>query len=138
MNTMTKTATSALIETITSPAPDVRDRSFFALCAADDLANSGHQHVHRRDGLAVVIQAHIERLDLARVVEHGSRGFKVLFGEEALVLRLQVQPILDRELELLAGLRENFHRLRVRHPHKRPLDDELQPLVHPLVHELGK
>ena len=38
------------------------------LAAADDLADAGHQAVHGSDGLAVVVQLHIEGLDLLRVV----------------------------------------------------------------------
>jgi hypothetical protein len=40
--------------------------ALLALAAADDLADAGRQHVHRRDGLAVVVQAHVEGLDLLR------------------------------------------------------------------------
>src|SRR4051794_38901164 len=38
------------------------------LAAADDLADRGHQHVHGGHGLAVVVHAHVERLDVLRIV----------------------------------------------------------------------
>ena len=78
-------------------------QALLALAAADELADARHQHVHGGHGLAVVVQAHIEGLDLPRVVEHSHRRLEVLLGQEALVLRLQVSPIVDRELELLAA-----------------------------------
>src|SRR6516165_8991669 len=34
-----------------------------ALAAADDLADSRRQYVHRRGGAAVVVEPHVERLD---------------------------------------------------------------------------
>src|SRR5690348_4167474 len=37
-----------------------------ALRTADDLADARRQHVHRGDGPAVVVQAHVERLDVLR------------------------------------------------------------------------
>ena len=45
------------------------DRS--PLRAADDFADAGNQHVHGGHGFAVVIQAHVERFDFARVIEDG-------------------------------------------------------------------
>src|SRR5712691_10676789 len=36
--------------------------ALLALAAADDLADAGRQHVHRRDSPAVVVDAHVERL----------------------------------------------------------------------------
>jgi ABC transporter substrate binding protein len=45
-----------------------------ALAAADDLADPGGEDVHRRDGFAVVVHAHVERLDVFRV------GFSVQSG----------------------------------------------------------
>src|SRR5687767_3303254 len=38
--------------------------ALLALAAADDLADAGREDVHRGDGLAVVVDAHVERLDL--------------------------------------------------------------------------
>src|SRR6185437_5037016 len=37
-----------------------------ALAAADDLADAWREHVHRRDGFAIVVDAHVERLDRLR------------------------------------------------------------------------
>ena len=47
--------------------PDARlqhVQPLLALTAADDLADAGHQAVRRGHGFAVVVQAHIKRLDL--------------------------------------------------------------------------
>src|SRR5689334_18392440 len=59
--------------------------ALLALRAADDLADAGREHVHRGDGAAIVVEAHVERLDLLRVVLHDHRAADVLLGEEALV-----------------------------------------------------
>jgi hypothetical protein len=42
--------------------------AFLALAAADDLADPRRQHVHRRDRPAVVVDAHVESLDVLGVV----------------------------------------------------------------------
>jgi hypothetical protein len=41
--------------------------------AADDLADARRQHVHRRHGLLVVVEPHVERLDLLGIV-HDTTG----------------------------------------------------------------
>src|SRR6266849_538235 len=61
-----------------------------ALAAADDLADPRRQDVHRRDGPAVSVYPHVERLDVLWVVHHDDRLLGVLFGQVALVLRLEV------------------------------------------------
>src|SRR5687768_9952205 len=43
------------------------------LAAADDLADAGGEHVHRRDGLSVVVLAHVESLDRLRIVHDDDR-----------------------------------------------------------------
>ena len=39
--------------------------ALLALRTADQLADAGDKHIHRGDGLAVLILTHVERLDLA-------------------------------------------------------------------------
>src|SRR5712671_1156926 len=38
--------------------------AFFALAAADDLADAWRQHIHGRNGLAVVVHPHVEGFDV--------------------------------------------------------------------------
>src|SRR5215510_7306432 len=64
--------------------------SLFALTTPDDLADPRGEHIHRRDGLPVVVDAHVERLDGLRVVQHDYRLLRVLLGEITLVLGLKV------------------------------------------------
>ena len=65
--------------------------------------------------------------------------FAVFLGQIALVLRLQVDAPLDRELELLLRPLEHSDRLAVIHMHEFRADDPLefrdQPLLDPLVEE---
>ena len=75
-----------------------------ALTAADDLADARNQQVHRGHGFAIIVQPHVKRLNLLRKIENRYRTFEMLFGQPALMLRLQVQSVLDRELEFFATL----------------------------------
>jgi hypothetical protein len=63
----------------------------------------------------------------------------VLFGQIALLLRRQVDALLDRELELLLRPLEHSDRLAVIHTHEFRADDRRefhdQPLLDPLVEE---
>src|SRR5260370_40407814 len=61
-----------------------------ALAAADDLADPGRQHVHGGDRAAVVVDAHVERLDVLGIVHHDHRFLRVLLCGIALVPRLHV------------------------------------------------
>jgi len=55
----------------------------------------------RGDRPVVVVETHVERLDLLRVVHQDHRLADVLLGDVALVLGLQVDAPLGPELELL-------------------------------------
>ena len=78
--------------------------ALLALAAADDLADAGNEAVRRRDGLAVVVEAHIERLDLLRIVRDEHGALKDLLGQIPLVLGLEVDAPLDGIVELLSAL----------------------------------
>ena len=90
--------------------------ALFALAAADDLADSRRQHVHRGDGLAVVVAAHVERLDLLRIIRDDHRLPEELLGEVALVLALQIDAPVGGELEVLARFLQQLDRFGVRDP----------------------
>src|SRR6266852_3645061 len=89
-----------------------------ALAAADDLTDARRQYVHRRDRPAVVVHPHVERLDVLRVIHHDDRLLRVLLREIALVLGLQVDAPLHRELELLLRPLEHRDRLAVINAHE--------------------
>ena len=71
-----------------------------ALAGGDDLADFVDKNVHRPDGFSVVVDAHIEGLQRARVVVEDHGPLKMLFRKVALVLGLEVDAPLDRKLEL--------------------------------------
>ena len=78
------------------------------LAAADDLADAGHQAVHSRDGLAVGVELHVERLDLLRIIGDEDRALEDLLGEIALMLGLQVAAPEDLVVELVVVLLEEL------------------------------
>ena len=91
-------------------------QALLALGAADNLADTGNQTVGGGDGLAVLVHAHVERLDLGRVVGYEGRALKVLLGQEALVLGLQVDAPADGVIKLVAssdGLLQDFDGLGI-------------------------
>ena len=112
--------------------------TFFALRSADDFADAGRQHVHRRDGFAVVVQAHVERLDLLRIIHHDDGTADVFLGEIALVLGLQIVAPFDREVELLAGLFQDFDRIGVVDALERRVDECFEARDDGLLLTLGE
>src|SRR5437879_3388723 len=77
--------------------------SFFTLAPADDFADAGHQQIHRRNGFPVVVRTHVEGFNLLRKIKNCDGTFEMLFGQPPLVLRLQVQTVIDRKLEFLSA-----------------------------------
>src|SRR5581483_1496598 len=73
--------------------------ALFALASADDFANFWNENIHRSNGLAVVVIAHVEGFDLCGVVSEDDGLFAMFFCEKPLVFRLQIDPPFDRELE---------------------------------------
>ena len=106
-----------------------------ALAAADDLADAGHQTVCRGHGLAVVVQAHVEGLDLLGIVgdEHGA--LEHLLGEIALVLGLQIGAPIYLIVELVIVLLQDLHRVGVADAAEIGGGHMLQTFLQPLVHE---
>ena len=87
--------------------------SFLTLRAADDLADAGNEKVHCGNGLAVVVLAHIERLDLLGVIDKEDGLLINLLGEVALVLGLKVNAPIYRELEVCLRLFEDLDSLGI-------------------------
>mgnify|MGYP001646557849 CR=1 FL=1 len=109
--------------------------TLLALAAADDLADAGHKAVRRGDGFAVVVQAHIERLDLLGIIgdEHGA--LEDLLGEETLVLGLEISAPVDLVVELVVVLLEQLHRVGVGDAAEVAAGDMLQTLDESLIDE---
>jgi hypothetical protein len=77
------------------------------------ISPTGREHIHRRDGSAVVVEAHVERLDLLGVVHDHHRPLRVFLAEVALMLGLEGDAPFDRELEGPAGPLEDVDGLGV-------------------------
>ena len=114
-------------------------QALLALGAADNLADTGNQAVGGGDGLAVLVHAHVECLDLSRVVGHEGRALKVLLGQEAFVLGLQVDAPAHGVVELVAVgdcLLQDLDGLGVGNAGKVGVGDMVQALEQTLVHKL--
>ena len=97
--------------------------ALFALRAADDLADTGCEHVHRRNRPLVVGKAHVKRLDFLWIVHQHGRTVDVLFGYVALMLRLQVNAPLHRILKFLLRVLKHLDRIAVIHPYEFGFDN---------------
>ena len=110
--------------------------TFFALTTADDLADSGNEHVHRGDRFAVIVHAHVERFYFLWIIEDRHRRFEMFLRQPALVFRLQICAVLDRELEFLAALFQKLNRFGVADALERSLEHEIKARDQFLVDKL--
>ncbi len=97
-----------LVQTHLGQAGIQHVQTLFTLGATDDLADARGQYVHGGNCLAVVVETHVEGLDVFRVVLHHHRRLEVLLGQIALVLGGEIDTPGDRELELLAAVFQHF------------------------------
>ena len=67
----------------------------FTLRATNDLPDLGEEDVHTADGLAVVVELHVEALDFLRIVGDDDRALEVLFYKVALMFARQVGTPID-------------------------------------------
>ena len=116
-------------------APLQQVQPLLALGPADDLPDAGHQAVGGGHGLPVVVQAHIEGLNLLGIIGDEDRLAEDLLGEEALVLGLEVAAPVHGVLEFVAGVFQKLHRLGVAHPGKIGGGHVREPLHQALVHK---
>ena len=108
----------------------------FALAAADQLADAGHQHIGGGHRPAVGVLLHVEALDLLGVVGDKDGLLEHHLGQVALVLGLDVHPPLHRVLELFVVLFQDLDGVGVADPAELAAGHQLQPLDQPLVDEL--
>src|SRR5579872_1960840 len=104
--------------------------SFLALGAADNLPDPGNEDVHGRDGLSIVVLAHIEGLDVLRITGHNDGLPEMAFDEVPLMLGLEIDSPFDLILEflLLIGrrLQEDIDGLAVSNPFELIMEDKFQ------------
>ena len=70
------------------------------LRSTDDLSDLGEEDVHASDCLPIVIELHVEALDLLRIVGDDDRTLEMLFHEIAFVFASKVGTPVHWELEL--------------------------------------
>ena len=61
-----------------------------SLASSDDLTDSRYQTVYCRNGLAIVVQLHVECFDLLRIICYEYRTFEDFFCQVSFVLCLKV------------------------------------------------
>ena len=60
------------------------------LASADDLSNSRYQAVHSCNRLSILVELHVECLDLLRIIGNKYRTLEDLLGQITLMLSLQI------------------------------------------------
>mmetsp|Transcript_32863 Transcript_32863/g.98298 ORF Transcript_32863/g.98298 Transcript_32863/m.98298 type:complete len:242 (-) Transcript_32863:908-1633(-) len=113
-----------------------------ALAAADELADTGHEQVHRRNRLAVVVVSHVEGLDGLGVVVDEDGAAEGDLGEPPLVLGGEVRPKLDARVlplgRVLCDLcAQQLDRLRVRDAREGVFHHHLEPRAQRLLKRLA-
>ena len=79
-----------------------------SLASADDLTDTRYQTVNRCHGLAVIVQFHIERFDILRIVRNKYRTFVHLLSQITLMLGLQIASPGHFVFEFVVVLRQNI------------------------------
>ena len=105
------------------------------LAAADDLADAGHQAVHSRHGLSVIVQLHIKCLDFLWIVCDKHRALEDLLSQVALMLCLQVCSPGNLVLELVVVFLQELHCLCVGHLCELGGHHIVEPVQESLVHK---
>ena len=106
------------------------------LASANDLSDAGHQAVHGRHRLSILVELHVKSLDLLRVICHKHRPLKFLLRQESLMLRLQVAAPGHLILKFLVVLFQNFDGLGVGHMSEIRICHMLKPFNQSLIHKL--
>ena len=83
----------------------------FTLAAANDLADTGYQAVHSSHSLAILVQLHVECLNLLRIIGYEYRSLKFLLGQVSLMLGLQIASPEYLVIEFVVGLNSVVDRL---------------------------
>ena len=88
-------------------------QSFLSLRAAYKLSYARNEHIHRGYGLVVVVDSHIEGLDLLGPVGYEHRTVEHLFGKITFVFGSKIRTPEKLEFEFVVVLPEKLHRVGV-------------------------
>ena len=105
----------------------------------DDLTDLRKEDIGTLHGLAILIDLHIEGLDILRIIGHDNGFLEVLLYEETLVLRSEIIAPCAGELEFLAvldGLLEDIDTFGIGQTNELGVYYTLQTLDQTLVHKL--
>ena len=103
--------------------PGLEDiQTILSFGSSDDLSKSGRKYVHGAHCLAVIVELHVEGLDLLWIVSDNHRTLCNLLGEESLMLCLKVASPERLEVELVRSLLKLLDRIGVSHVGERALN----------------
>ena len=110
--------------------------SFLTLRTANELSDTGNEHIRRCNGLAVVVLTHIERLDVLRIIGNEYGLLEDLLGEVSFVLGLKVNAPLNGIIELHAALLKEFDGIGIGDTSEIVVNEVLKSFDKTLVDEL--
>ena len=110
----------------------------FTLAAADYLADAHNKQVDCRNGLSVIVQAHIESLNLLGIICNENGALEDTLGQAALVLCLEVAAPIDFVVELVVVLLKLLDGVGISDARKIGADNGINALKQTLINELVK
>ena len=105
------------------------------LTSADDLSDARNQTVHSGNGLVVIVQLHVERFDLLRIIGNENRSLEDLLGQITLMLGLQIASPVYFVIEFVVVFLQKLDSLGVGYTAELRIYDMVQTLDQSLVHE---
>ena len=87
--------------------------ALFTLTTAYNFADAHNKKVSRGNRFAVIVKAHIESLNLLRIIGNKNRFFEHFFGEVSFVLSLKVNAPFNRVLKFLSAFFKDFNCLGI-------------------------
>ena len=107
-----------------------------SLASADDLTDARYQAIHGGYGLAVLVQLHVEGLDILRIIGNEDRALEYLLGQVTLMLGLQVAAPAYFVIKVVVVLLQNLDGLGIGHMAELGVQDTVESLQQTLVYKL--
>ena len=106
-----------------------------SLASSDDLSDSRHQTVHSRNCLSILVEFHVECLDLLRIICNKYRSLVDLLCQIALMLCLKITSPEYLVIKFVIVLLKDLNSLCIGHMCKFRIKHMVQSVKKPLVNE---